>query len=51
MSKQVDVGWSIPPFDVDDLESGKIRIIARGNDVPEFARQTVRFLGVNAGSL
>lgn len=51
MSGQVDVGWSIPPFGVDALEQGKIRIIARGNDVEEFARQTVRFLGVNAGAL
>jgi NitT/TauT family transport system substrate-binding protein len=51
MSKQVDVGWSIPPFHIDDLEAGKIRIIAHGSDVPEYANQTVRFLGVNATAL
>lgn len=51
MSGQVDVGWSIPPFGVDALEQGRIRIIARGNDVQQFAQQTVRFLGVNAGAL
>ena len=48
MSGQVDIGWSIPPFNVDALEAGKIRIIAHGNDVKEYANQTVRFLGVNA---
>ncbi|HEX4411363.1 MAG TPA: ABC transporter substrate-binding protein [Xanthobacteraceae bacterium] len=51
MSKQVDVGWSIPPFHIEDLDSGKIRIIAHGSDVPEYANQTVRFLGVNATEL
>ena len=48
MSKQVDMGWSIPPFHVDALEAGKIRIVARGSEVKEYDNQTVRFLGVNA---
>lgn len=51
MSGQIDVGWSAPPLQIDAVEQGKIRIIARGNDVPEFANQTVRFLGVNANAL
>lgn len=51
MSKQVDMGWSIPPFNVDALEAGKIRIVARGSELKEYADQTVRFLGVNANVL
>ena len=51
MSGQVDVGWSIPPFHVDALESGKIRIIARGSELQDYDNQTVRFLGVNATAL
>jgi ABC-type nitrate/sulfonate/bicarbonate transport system substrate-binding protein len=51
MSGQVDVGWSIPPFHVDALDSGKIRIIARGSELQDYANQTVRFLGVNANAL
>jgi NitT/TauT family transport system substrate-binding protein len=51
MSKQVDVGWSIPPFNIDALEAGKIRIVARGSELKEYADQTVRFLGVNADAL
>ncbi len=51
MSGQVDMGWSIPPFNIDALEAGKIRIVARGSEVKEYANQTVRFLGVNAAAL
>lgn len=42
MSGQVDVGWSLPPIGVDLLQQGRIRIIARESDVPEFRGQTVR---------
>ena len=45
------MGWSIPPFNIDALEAGKIRIVARGSEVREYANQTVRFLGVNAAAL
>ena len=51
MSGQIDVGWSAAPIGVDALEQGKLRIIARGNDVPSFANQTVRFILVNATAL
>src|SRR5262249_1554436 len=30
MSGQVDVGWASPPFGLDALDQGKIRLIARG---------------------
>lgn len=42
MSGQLDVGWSVPPFNLDLIESGEIRIIATGNDVPGLDDQTVR---------
>jgi len=51
MSGQVDVGYSVPPFAVAELEQGKIRIIGRGNDLPALAKQTVRFIVVNADAL
>jgi NitT/TauT family transport system substrate-binding protein len=51
MSGQIDVGHSVPPFGVSELEQGKIRIIGRGNDIPALARQTVRFIVVNADAL
>jgi NitT/TauT family transport system substrate-binding protein len=51
MSGQVDVGWAAPPFGLKEIEEGKIRILARGSDVPSTRNQTVRLLIVNAGKL
>ena len=51
MSGQIDVGWSAPPFGLDRLDKGEIRIIASGNDASVFKGQTVRLLIANAGAL
>jgi NitT/TauT family transport system substrate-binding protein len=51
MTGQVDVGWASPPFGLKELEEGKIRLIARGNDAPSMADQTVRVHIVNANAL
>jgi NitT/TauT family transport system substrate-binding protein len=51
MSGQIDVGWATPPFGIQALEEGKIRIIARGNDIPEIRNQTNRLLITSAGVL
>jgi NitT/TauT family transport system substrate-binding protein len=51
MSGQVDIGWAAPPFGVKELKDGKIRIIARGSDVPSLRGQTVRAIIVNADAL
>ena len=51
MSGQVDVGWASPPFGLDALDDGRIRLVARGSDVPATAGQTVRVHIVNAGVL
>jgi NitT/TauT family transport system substrate-binding protein len=42
MSNQIDIGWSAPPFGLQQLDEGKIRIIASGNDAAAFKGQTVR---------
>ena len=42
MSGQLDVGWSVPPFNLDLVEKGELRIIAKGSDLPALAEQTVR---------
>ena len=47
MSGQVDVGWSAPPFGLDELDKNQIRIIASGNDATVFKGQTVRLLATN----
>jgi NitT/TauT family transport system substrate-binding protein len=51
MSGQVDVGWSAPPFGLDQLDKGDIRVIATGNDASAFKGQTVRLLVTNAATL
>jgi NitT/TauT family transport system substrate-binding protein len=51
MSSQIDVGWSAPPFGLQQLDEGKIRIIASGNDASVFKGQTVRLLITNAQTL
>ena len=51
MSGQVDIGWAAPPFGLQEIKDGKIRIVARGSDVPSLRGQTVRVLVVNANAL
>jgi NitT/TauT family transport system substrate-binding protein len=51
MSGQVDVGWASPPFGLQQLEEGKIRLIAHGSDAPATREQTVRVHIVNANAL
>ena len=51
MSGQVDIGWAAPPFGLKEIQEGKIRIIARGSDVPSLRNQTVRVVIVNADAL
>ncbi|HEY4775646.1 MAG TPA: ABC transporter substrate-binding protein, partial [Xanthobacteraceae bacterium] len=40
-----------PPFGIREINEGKIRIIARGSDVPSLRGQTVRLLIANADAL
>jgi NitT/TauT family transport system substrate-binding protein len=51
MSGQIDIGWSSPPFGVAAAQDGKIRIIARGNELPHFRDQTIRLIVAHAGWL
>jgi NitT/TauT family transport system substrate-binding protein len=51
MSGQIDVGWASPPFGLDALKDGRIRLIARGSDAPSTHGQTVRVHIVNADAL
>lgn len=44
MSGQIDVGWAAPPFGLQQLSKGEIRVIATGDDTKAFRDQTVRLL-------
>src|SRR5215510_11249777 len=51
MTRQVDVGWSVAPFNLKPLEEGKIRVIARASDLPAIRNQTIRVQIANASVL
>lgn len=51
MTRQIDVGWASPPFGLEQLQKGEIRLIARGSDAPSTRDQTVRVHIVNANAL
>ncbi len=51
MTGQIDVGWASPPFGIEALHEGKIRLIARGSDAPSTRDQAVRVHIVNANAL
>jgi NitT/TauT family transport system substrate-binding protein len=51
MTNQVDVGWAAPPFGLDQLDKGDVRMIATGNNADVFKGQTVRVNIANASYL
>jgi NitT/TauT family transport system substrate-binding protein len=42
MSGQIDVGWASPPFGFKQIAAKQIRVVAKGNDVPSLANETIR---------
>jgi len=51
LTKQVDIGFSQAPFNLNAVEEGKIRIIAMGRDVPELRKMTSRLIIANTAVL
>ena len=51
MTGQIDVGWSVPPFVLQQLAEGRLQIIARGSDVVAVRDQTIRVNVANANAL
>jgi NitT/TauT family transport system substrate-binding protein len=51
MSGQIDIGWGVPPFGVQELNDNKIRIVARSSDAKEMQGQTIRVNVANLNSL
>jgi len=51
LTGQVDIGFSAAPFNLNYVDEGRIRIIARGSDVPELREMTSRLIVVNTAGL
>lgn len=48
MTRQIEVGWASPPFGVEAIEQGRIRIVAKAGEVPSLRDQSPRLLAANA---
>jgi NitT/TauT family transport system substrate-binding protein len=50
MTGQIDIGWSVVPFALKDINDGRARIVARASEAAELKNQTIRanLAGVNA---
>jgi NitT/TauT family transport system substrate-binding protein len=51
MTKQVDIGFAQAPFVLDAVEDGRIRLVARGADMPEVQNQSIRAWITHAATL
>ena len=51
MSGQIDAGWSAPPYAMEALRKGEIRVIVRSNELPLIRGQSIRVIIANADSL
>ena len=51
MSGQVDIGWSVAPFNLEPLRKGEIRLLAKGSDIARVRGQTIRVQIVNSAVL
>jgi len=48
---QAEAGWSAPPFFLDRIEKGELRIAFRGDEIPKFREVTIRVNFANADFL
>jgi NitT/TauT family transport system substrate-binding protein len=51
MTKQVDIGFAQAPFVLDAVEDGRIRLVAKGAEIPEVQNQTIRAWIAHASTL
>jgi NitT/TauT family transport system substrate-binding protein len=51
MTGQIDIGWSVVPFALKDVNDGRIRIVARAREATELQNQTIRANLANLNSL
>jgi NitT/TauT family transport system substrate-binding protein len=51
MTGQIDIGWSVVPFALKDVQDGKIRIVARASEAKDLQNQTIRVNLASVNSL
>ncbi|MDP2358819.1 MAG: ABC transporter substrate-binding protein [Beijerinckiaceae bacterium] len=51
MSGQLDAGWTVPPFRLQEMEEGKVNLVVRGSEDPAVENQTTRVYVTTAQTL
>jgi NitT/TauT family transport system substrate-binding protein len=51
MTKQLDIGFAQAPFVLDAVEDGRIRLVAKGADIPDVQNQSIRAWIAHASTL
>jgi NitT/TauT family transport system substrate-binding protein len=51
MTRQIDIGFAQAPFLLDAVEDGRIRLVAKGADMPEVQDQSIRAWITHADNL
>jgi NitT/TauT family transport system substrate-binding protein len=51
MTGQIDIGWSVAPLGLKDIQEGKIRVLVKASDIKGMQDQTIRVNVANANSL
>ena len=51
MAGKIDVGWASPPFGVDTVDEGRIRVVAKASEIPKIRDKTVSAMITNAETL
>jgi NitT/TauT family transport system substrate-binding protein len=51
MAGKIDVGWAAPPFGIDAVEQGRIRVVAKANEIPKIRDKTSTAIITNADTL
>jgi NitT/TauT family transport system substrate-binding protein len=51
MTGQIDIGWSVVPFALKDIQDGKARIVARASEAKDLQNQTIRVNLASVNSL
>jgi NitT/TauT family transport system substrate-binding protein len=51
MTRQIDIGFAQAPFLLDAVEDGRIRLVAKGADMPEVQEQSIRAWITHADNL
>lgn len=51
LTRQLDIGFTAAPFNLNFVDDGRVRVVARGSDVPALRDMTSRLLVVNVSGL